>query len=228
MNGKTIKCDMCGANLRFEHGQPSVLCPYCGTQQWSGAHGGGTAAQEAAQPKAERQPVPPKTETEYTAPKEQQAQADNSTLPWIVRFAKALTRLSPLTYKRMGIAAGVLFVLWTNWFTLLLTVALFWHPWTQDKRYSRQRKLYDEASKQFSKARNAAELEEAKAKFLQILSFADAEQKARECEEMIRSMRQREQKRRENTEEIKDLAQEAAASLLNRAADALRNRRGHH
>lgn len=226
MNGKTIKCDMCGANLRFEHGQASVLCPYCGTQQWSAPHGGGTAAREAAQPKTERQPVSPKTETEYTTPKEPQAQADNSTLPWIVRFGKALTRLSPSTYKKMGIAAGVLFIVWTNWFTLLLTVAMFWHPWTQDKRYSRQRKLYDEAAKRFHEAKTAAEFEEVKAKFLQILSFADAEQRVRDCEDMIRRLGQRERKRRENTEEIKDLAQEAAASLLNRAADALRSRRG--
>ena len=225
MNGKTIKCDMCGANLRFGQGQASVLCPYCGTQQWSGAHSA-AAAQDAAQPEAERQPVPPKVETEYTAPEEQQAQADNSTLPWIVRFTKALVRLSPSAYKKMGIAAGILFIVWPNWFTLLLTAAMFWHPWTQDKRYSRQRKLYDEAAKRFRTAKTAAEFEEVKAKFLQISAFADAEQRVRDCEEMIRRLGQRERKRRENSEEIKDLAQEAAASLLNRAAHALRSRRG--
>lgn len=221
MNGKSIKCDMCGANLRFEHGQASVLCPYCGTQQWSAAHG---AAGQKAEPER-RQPVPPDTEPEKSVPKEQQSPTEGDALPWLVRFGKALLRLPASAYKKAGIAAVILFIARPNWFTLLLTVVLFWHPWTLDKRYSRQRKIYNEAIQKFHNAKTAAELEEVKAKFLSIHAFADAEQKVRECEEMIRRLGQRERKRREDTEEIKDLAREAAASLLHRATDALNERR---
>lgn len=224
MSGKTIKCDMCGANLRFGPGEASVVCPYCNTQQWSTAHG---AAAQAAAPEPERQQsAPPVTEPETGTPREQRAESGGGALPWLVRLGRALQRLPASVYRVAGIGSAILFLAWANWFTMLLTIALFWHPWTLDKRYDRRRKLYNEALERFRKAKTAAEFEEVKTKFLQLPGFADAEQKARECEEMIRRLGQREKKRRENTEDIKDLAQEAAASLLNRAADALRNKRG--
>ena len=225
MSAKTIKCDMCGANLRFGPGETSVVCPYCSTQQWSAAHA--AAAQTAAPEPERKQSTPPVTEQKADTHREQRAETGSGALPWLMRLGRALQRLPASAYKTAGIAAAILFIAWPNWFTMLITVALFWHPWTLDKRHDRQRKLYNEALERFRKAKTAAECEEVKAKFLQIPAFADAEQKARECEEMILRLGQREKKRREKTEDIKDLAQEAAASLLNRAADALRNKRGH-
>ena len=227
MNGKTIKCDMCGANLRFETGQAAMTCPYCGTQQWSAAHGASNAAEAPKQPEgAPRQGEAPETEKrQKTAAQNGQAQTRSGS--WLIRLGKALLRLPPSAYKIAGTGAILLFIAWPNWFPMLLAIALFWHPWTPDKRYKRQQRIYEEACSRLRSAKKPEEFESAKIKFLEIPTFADSRRKIQECEEMILLLNDKKQRRRENAEEIKDLAREAAASILERVNDRLKNNHGH-